>query len=80
MGVLNSMAQESATLLTNQGQQLRAAAEKIGRPARNVKDAKTEMIEAREYTSDSNRLTIYCCVLISLIVLVILMIVYASAK
>ncbi len=80
MEVLNNMAQESSNLLTNQGQQLRAAAEKIGSAARKVKDAKGEMIEAREYTADSNRLTIYCCALITLIVLIILLIAYATAK
>jgi t-SNARE complex subunit (syntaxin) len=80
MEILKNMAKESENLLMGQGQQLRAAADKIGKAARNMGVAKGEMIEAREYTADSSRLTCYCFILVAAIVIIILLITYASYK
>lgn len=79
MGVIKTIALDSKNMLLNQGTQLRVGAQAIKRAKDNMVDARDQLIEAREYTADHNRLTCYCCVLITIIVAIILMIYYASA-
>ncbi len=67
-------------MIYEQGVNLNIAAQTIKSAKQKFKDGRAELVEANSYQQDTSRTKMYMCIGILIVLLVIMMIIWASSK